>query len=276
LTNGITKKEVKVHTGLRDFTMEYEERGSGTPLIFIHGYPLNKTLWEPQLEGLSDIARVIAPDLRGHGGSDPVPGIYTMRMLADDIKELVDKLKIEQPVILCGLSMGGYICLEFLRNYPHTLKGMILAATRATADSVEAKVSREEAAAIAQERGSEAIANMLLPKMLAPVTYKKRPDVVERARNLMVNISTQAIVGDLMGMKNREDSTPFLKDINTPVLILHGGDDQIIPRAEVDLMKNEFKAARLEIIPEAGHLLNIEQPDLFNQAVREFIQSIEG
>jgi 3-oxoadipate enol-lactonase len=265
-----------VRTGLRDYTMEYEERGKGIPLIFIHGYPLNKTLWEPQFDALSDVARVIAPDLRGHGGSDPVPGIYTMRLMAEDIKELIDNLKIEQPVILCGLSMGGYICFEFMRNYPHKLKGMILAATRATADSIEAKVSREEAAATAQERGSEAIANMLLPKMLAPVTYEKRPDVVERARNLMVNISTQAIVGDLMGMKNREDSTPFLKDINTPVLILHGGDDQIIPRAEVDLMKNEFKAAKLEILPEAGHLLNIEQPDLFNQAVRKFIQSIEG
>ena len=262
-----------MRTSLRDFTMEYEDKGSGMPVIFIHGYPLNRTLWEPQLEALADIARIIAPDLRGHGGSDPIPGIYTMRAMAKDIKELLETLKIEQPIILCGLSMGGYVCFEFMRSYPNMVQGMILAATRATADSIETKVNREEAAAIAQERGPQAIANMMLTKMLAPATYEKRPELVERARNIMEKISTQAIVGDLRGMLNREDSTPLLKEINIPVLILHGGDDQIIPQAEVDLMKNEIKNARVEIIPEAGHLLNIEQPDLFNKAVREFIQT---
>jgi 3-oxoadipate enol-lactonase len=263
-----------MRTNLRDYAMEYEEKGSGIPLIFIHGYPLNKTLWEAQLQALSTTARVIAPDLRGHGGSEPVQGTYTMRSMAKDIKELIENLNIEQPVVLCGLSMGGYICFEYIRNYPNMVKGMILAATRATADSIEVKVNREEAVAIALEKGSLAIANMMLPKMLAPATYTQKPALVERVRNIMVNTSTQAIVGDLRGMLNREDSTSLLKEINIPVLIMHGAEDQLIPISEVDLMKKRIKNAKLEILPQAGHLLNIEQPDLFNQAVRNFIQAL--
>ncbi|MFO7625055.1 MAG: alpha/beta hydrolase [Anaerolineales bacterium] len=263
-----------MRTNLRDYEMEYEDKGNGIPLIFIHGYPLNKTMWEAQLQALSTVARVITPDLRGHGGSEPVQETYTMRSMAKDIKELIENLNIEQPVVLCGLSMGGYICFEFMRNYSNMVKGMILAATRATADSIEVKVNREEAVAIALEKGPLAIANMMLPKMLATATYAQKPALVERVRNIMVNTSTQAIVGDLRGMLNREDSTSLLKEIDIPVLILHGAEDQIIPKSEVDLMKNGIKNVKLQIIPAAGHLLNIEQPDLFNKAVRNFIQAL--
>jgi 3-oxoadipate enol-lactonase len=263
-----------MRTKLQGFTMEYEENGHGIPLVFIHGYPLNKKMWQPQLEALPDIARVITPDLRGHGGSDPLPGIYTMRSMAKDIKDLLENLQIKEQVILCGLSMGGYICFAFMRNYPNMVKGMILAATRATADSIETKVNREKAITVAQERGPAAIAESMLPKMMAPNTYEKRPDLVEHVRKIMVDISPQAIVGDLLGMLHRVDSTPFLHEINAPVLILHGQDDQLIPQAEIDLMEKEIKTAQVKIIPAAGHLLNIEQPDLFNSAVREFIQSL--
>jgi 3-oxoadipate enol-lactonase len=259
---------------LRDFTMEYEERGSGVPLILVHGYPLNRRMWEPQLDALSEIARVVTPNLRGHGGSEPVPGINTMDEMAKDIKELVESLNIEEPVILGGLSMGGYISFAFYRNYPELVKGMILAATRATADSIDTKVSREEAAAIAQERGSEAITEMQLPKMLAPTTPKTNPDIVELARDIMLDTPVQAIVGDLRGMIRRPDSTPTLKDIQCPVLILHGADDQLIPIEEINRMQEEIRNAQLKIISEAGHLLNLEQPEKFNQAVREFISSL--
>ena len=259
---------------LRDFTMEYDEAGKGVPLIFIHGYPLNRSMWEPQLEALSDIARVIAPDLRSHGGSEIVTGMNTMDIMAKDIKELIEILDIKEQVILAGLSMGGYISFAFYRSYPELVKGMILAATRATADHIDTKVKREESAAIAQERGTEPIIEMQLPKMLAPVTLEKKPELVERAKNSMSNISVQAVVGDLRGMLNRQDSAPILKNIECPVLILHGADDQLIPMEEFDLMQNEIRNARSKIIPEAGHLLNLEQPELFNEAVREFISSL--
>jgi 3-oxoadipate enol-lactonase len=259
---------------LRDFEMEFDERGAGIPFILIHGYPLNHKMWEPQLEGLSDIARVITPDLRGHGQSESVSGINTIDDMAKDIKELLENLDIKEPVILGGFSMGGYISFAFYRNYPELVKGMILAATRATADNIDTKVSREEAAAIALERGAEAIVEMQLPKMLAPVTQETRPEIVELARRIMLETSVQAIVGDLRGMLNRQDSTSTLKTIDCPVLILHGADDQLIPSEEVDLMKTEIRNSQFKTIPNAGHLLNLEQPQEFNQAVREFIKSI--
>jgi 3-oxoadipate enol-lactonase len=259
---------------LRDFTMEYDEKGSGVPVIFIHGYPLNRRMWEPQVEALSDMARVIAPDLRGHGRSEVVPGMNTMDAMAKDIKELIENLDIQEPVVLAGLSMGGYISFAFYRSYPELVKGMILAATRASADHIDTKVSREEAAAIALERGSDAIIEMQLPKMLAPITLETKPKIVERAREIMSDISVQTIVGDLRGMLNRQDSTPLLKNIDCPVLVLQGADDPLIPMQEFDLMKNEIGNARSKIIPEAGHLLNLEQPEQFNEAVREFIQSL--
>jgi 3-oxoadipate enol-lactonase len=263
-----------MHARLRDFTMGYDERGSGVPVILIHGYPLNRKMWEPQLDALSDIARLITPDLRGHGESELLPGLNTMDEMAKDIKELIESLDIKEPVIVGGLSMGGYVSFAFYRNYPETVKGMILAATRATADTIDTKVSREEAAAIAQERGSEAITEMQLPKMLAPLTQKTKPEIVELARSIMLETPVQTIVGDLRGMLNRQDSSPTLKDIKCPVLILHGADDQLIPSEEINLMQTGIKNAISKAVPDAGHLLNLEQPDLFNQAVREFITSI--
>jgi 3-oxoadipate enol-lactonase len=259
---------------LRDLTMEYDEKGSGVPVIFIHGYPLNRRMWEPQLEALSDIARVIAPDLRSHGRSESVPGMNTMDVMAKDIKELIENLDIQEPVVLAGLSMGGYISFAFYRSYPEMVKGMILAATRATADSIDTKVSREEAAAIALESGSDTIIEKQLPKMLAPITLETKPQIVEHAREIMSDISVQAIVADLRGMLNRQDSTPLLKNIACPVLVIQGAEDQLIPMQEFDLMKNEIGNARSQIIPEAGHLLNLEKPEQFNEAVREFIQSL--
>lgn len=260
---------------LRDFTMEYEERGDGVPLILVHGYPLNRKMWEPQLAALSNISRVITPDLRGHGGSETVPGtMNTMDDMAKDIKELIEILGIKEPVILGGLSMGGYISFAFYRNYPELVKGMILAATRATADTIDTKVSREEAAAIAQERGPEAIIDGQLPKMIAPITQETKPEIVELARSIMLETPVTAIVGDLRGMLNRQDSTSTLKTIECPVLILHGADDKLIPIEEVNLMQREIRNAHSKIIPDAGHLLNLEQPREFNQAVQEFIHSI--
>jgi 3-oxoadipate enol-lactonase len=259
---------------LRDFTMEYEEKGSGQPLVLIHGYPLNKSMWAPQLDALSNIARVITPDLRGHGGSEPVPGINTMDDMAKDIKELIESLDIKEPVVLGGLSMGGYVSFAFYRNYPELVKGIILAATRATADSVETKVNREETAAIAQERGTQAILEMQLPKMLSQVTQETKPDIVELARSIMSEMPVKAIVGDLRGMLNRPDSTPMLGKIECPVLILHGEDDKLIPLEEIHLMQNEIRNARTTTISEAGHLLNLEQPEQFNQAVEDFLRSL--
>jgi 3-oxoadipate enol-lactonase len=259
---------------INDFSMNYEGRGHGTGLLFIHGFPLSNNMWKAQVEDLSDIARVVAPDLRGHGASEAVKGTYGMDLLADDCAALLDQIGLKERVVVCGLSMGGYVTLAFYRRYPQRVRGLILAATRAQSDSPEAKTNREKAAAKAKEGGSSAIAADLLPKILAPQTYNAQPGLVEQIKNMMEQTSVEGIIGASLGMKERPDSRPTLEDIDVPTLILHGADDQIISPDEARQMNASIPDSQLQVLPEAGHLLNMEKPDLFNQAVREFLKSL--
>jgi len=261
-------------TRLTDFTMAYDETGSGKPILFIHGFPLNRKMWEPQIEAFSDNMHVIAPDLRGHGETEAIPGPYEMEMLADDCHGLLEALGVTQPVVVCGLSMGGYATLAFYRKYPERAAGLILAATRAGADSEEGKANREKAAAQAQEKGVSAIIDGMLPKILAPGTYETRPELVERVREMMAETSVEGVVGAQLGMKERPDSTPLLTQIRVPTLVLHGAEDQILPPSEAEATHTAIQGSQLHILPDAGHLLNLEQPERFNRAVADFLAAL--
>jgi 3-oxoadipate enol-lactonase len=254
--------------------MAYSDAGQGLPVLFVHGYPLNRALWQPQVEGLSEFARVIAPDLRGHGDSQAVPGPYSMELFAGDLNALLDALGIVQKIILCGLSMGGYVAFAFYRKYPQRLAGLVLTATRAAAYSPEARAGRDQAAAVAQEQGVPAIVEGMLPRLLSPKTYEKRPELVEKARSIMMHTSLEGILGDLAGLKNRSDSTPTLAQIHIPTLLLPGVDDRIVPLAEALAMHAGIAGSTLTAIPDAGHLPNLENPAAFNLALGEFLQRI--
>jgi pimeloyl-ACP methyl ester carboxylesterase len=197
-----------------------------------------------------------------------------MSVLADDCRGFLDTLGITRPVVLGGLSMGGYVVFEFYRKYPLRTAGLILAATRAGADSPEAKANRDKAATTAREKGVGAIVETMLPKILSPETYQTRPELVTRVRKMMVSTPLAAVLGDLAAMRDRADATAMLAQIDKPTLILHGADDQLIPPAEAQAIGVAIPNARLQILPEAGHLLNLEQPETFNEAVRGFLSSI--
>lgn len=261
-------------TTVHNFTMTYDEQGQGQPILFIHGYPLSRMLWEPQLTGLADIARVLVPDLPGHGESQAIPGPYWMEDLADDVKVFLDNLGVSEPVVICGLSMGGYVAMAFYRMHAARMRALILAATRPGADSEEARANRDKAAEQARREGVITVVEAMLPKILAPETYQQQPELVDYVRRMMLSTSTEGAVGDLMGMKERPDSTDTLKEILLPTLILHGEDDQIIPPKEAEGMHRLIVNSRLELIPGAGHLLNLEQPDKFNNAVRSFLEQV--
>jgi pimeloyl-ACP methyl ester carboxylesterase len=233
-------------------------------------------MWRPQLEYLTDAARVIAPDLRGHGDSDAPEGPYSMDQLADDAIALLDSLGLTQPAVVAGLSMGGYVALALYRRYPSRVAGLILAATKAGADSPEAQANREKSAALAREKGVEAIADAMLPKMLAPATYAANPGLVAEVRAIMVAAPLNGVVGDLLGMKVRPDSTDLLPQITRPVLVIHGQDDQLIPPREAEATHAALPNARLVLVPNAGHLLNLEQPETFNAEVRTFLHSLSA
>jgi pimeloyl-ACP methyl ester carboxylesterase len=258
---------------INGINLAYDLTGSGQPVLLIHGYPLSRKLWTPQLEGLADDASLIAPDLRGHGESTSASGPYKMDLLAQDCHDLLDALGVRTPVVLCGLSMGGYVAFAFYRLFRERVAGMILAATRSGADSDQGRASRDAAANQAREGGPESIAASMLPKMMAPQTYKSKPELVEMVREMMAATSLEGILGDLMGMKSRPDSTPTLSKIDVPTLILHGAQDQILPLADAQAMEQGIPDARLEIIPEAGHLLNLEKPNRFNRAVLTYLKA---
>lgn len=260
---------------LGDLTLAYEERGRGKPILFIHGFPLNRKMWEPQIEIFSKNRRVVAPDLRGHGQTEATPGPYRMEMLADDCHRLLESLGVTQPVVICGLSMGGYITLAFYRKYPGRVAGLVLAATRAGADSEEGRANREKAAAQARASGISAIIDGMLPKLLAPTTYQEQPELVERVREIMAETSVEGVIGAQLGMKERPDSTPFLGQIRVPTLIVHGTEDQIIPAAEAQAMQAAIAGSQLHLIPDAGHLPNMEQPERFNGVLADFLATLD-
>jgi pimeloyl-ACP methyl ester carboxylesterase len=263
-----------MHVQVNNIRIAYDEQGSGRPVLFVHGYPLNRRIWQPQVEGLAGEARALALDLRGHGESEIAPGPYGMDLLADDCAAFLDATGVSQPVALCGLSMGGYVAMAFSRRHAGRLAGLVLTATRAGPDTPEAKANRQKAAELAREEGPLAIAESMLPKMLSPKTYDRKPDLVEAVRKIMISTPVEAIRGDLLGMMERPDSLPGLGQLRVPTLILHGADDQIIPVSEAEAMQAAIQGAGLQVIPNAGHLLNLEQPEMFTHALRSFLQSI--
>jgi len=259
---------------IRGFEMAFEDTGGvGVPLLPIHGYPLDRTLWAEQRRGLANVARVIAPDLRGFGESSLPTGAVTMDTYADDVNALLDTLGVKTAVV-AGLSMGGYIAFAFYRKYPERVRALIFANTKAGADSPEGKKGRDDSAMLAREKGAVAIAERMLPKMLTPKTATERPSVAASVNAMMSRQSVDGIVAALLAMRNRPDSTPTLAQISVPTLVITGAEDNLIPPKESELMRDGIRGAKLATIPGAAHLSNVDQPEAFNRAVQDFLKSL--
>jgi len=196
-----------------------------------------------------------------------------MERFAEDCANLLDVLNIHAPIVICGLSMGGYVSLSFYRQYPYRVSGLVLAATRSGADTIAVKANRDGAIQIAVQNGSTAIADSMLPKMFAEHTYRTKPELIALIREMMANTSVEGVIGALSAMRDRSDSTDMLPSIHIPTLILHGSNDQLIPVSMAQEMHMAIPFSKIAILPEAGHLLNLEQPKMFNQAVSEFVTS---
>jgi len=260
---------------VNNIRLYYVQMGQGIPLLMVHGYPLDHSLWRAQMDGLSDIAQIIAPDLRGFGQSEASDGICTMVAYADDLAALLDALKIGRAVV-CGLSMGGYIALAFWNKYASRVRGLILVDTRAGADAPVVRQGRLDMVELVRQHGSKPAAEAMLPRVLAESTRQTRPDLVELARTMMLRQSPAGIIGAQLGMAERPDSTPMLSTINVPTLAVFGDQDVITPaETEGRNLAVAIPDAKLVIIPNAGHLSNLEQPETFNVTVRKFLSTLE-
>ena len=256
-------------THINGITLAYDDNGSGIPLVFLHAFPLNRTMWAQQEEALSSRFRTISIDLRGHGESDAPLWRYTLEQAADDVCALLDHLSIPQAVFV-GLSMGGYILLALYRKYPERVIGLVLADTRAQADTLEGIHGRFQMAQTAYREGPSAIADLMLPKLLSPATLQEKPAIVQQVRRMIESNQISGIAGDLMAMADRPDSVPLLKQITCPTQIIVGELDQATPPSEAKLMAEQIPGARLALIPNAAHLANVEQPDAFTKILAEF------
>lgn len=258
---------------INGITLAFDDQGTGFPLVFIHAFPLNRTMWTEQTRTLSSQCRVISIDLRGHGESDAPLWHYTLDQAADDVRHLLDHLSIRKAVFV-GLSMGGYLLFALYRKYPERVRGLVLADTRAQADTDEGKRARFDMAQIAYTQGASAVADIMIPKLLSPATIQTRPELVQRVRAMIEGNQMSGIAGDLMAMAERPDSIPLLEQITSPTQIIVGELDLATPPSDSQRMAHTIPGARLTIIPGAAHLANLEQPDLFNDTVRSFVSTV--
>jgi 3-oxoadipate enol-lactonase len=256
-----------------DIQLAYTDAGLGQPVVLLHGYPFNRSLWNEQVSALGNSYRVITPDLRGLGESDASQGPATMNRMAQDVAALLDHLEISRAVV-GGLSMGGYVALAFYKEFPSRVRSLILADTRAPADTEEGKQTRHQQAEKALAEGMAGIADSMLPKLLTPETVSKRPDLVKRVRDMMLKTKPEGAAGALLGMAEREDQIALLSQISCPTLILVGREDPITPVADSEKMHREIAGSRLVVIENAAHVSNLERTDQFNEELMRFLHVI--
>ena len=246
--------------------------GTGTPLLFLHAFPLNRTMWAPQLSALVERSRCIAADFRGFGDSTVQPP-YSVEQYADDSARLLDVLHVDK-VVLVGCSMGGYASFAFWRRHRQRVRALVLADTRAGADSPEGLERRRQLLKLARAEGATAVANAQIPNLVGRTTREKQPDTYDAVHRMIAQAPLDGIVGGIEAMMARPDSTATLALIDVPTLIVVGEEDVPTPVAESRAMHERIPGSRLEVIASAGHLSNLERPAAFNHVLTEFLVAL--
>lgn len=251
-----------------------EIRGSGPALVLVHGFPFDRSMWRHQVAGFGRWQR-IAPDLRGFGhsaghGAGPA---QSLARHADDLAMVLDALNVHRAV-LCGLSMGGYVLFEFWRRHASRVRALVLADTKAEADSTEGRRARDELAAVARREGTVAVAERLLPRLLAAASATAQPELVTAVREMAGRASVDGVVAALGAMRDRADSRELLAGIGVPTLVMGGAEDALTPPDVMQALADGIPGARFVAIPAAGHLAPLEQPLAVNRVLSDFLDAL--
>ncbi|MGP0069477.1 MAG: alpha/beta fold hydrolase [Isosphaeraceae bacterium] len=256
--------------------LAFADEGPGPAVVLLHGFPLSGAMWKEQVAGVGSIYRLIVPDLRGHGASPAPEGVYTMDEMADDVIELLDTLSLDTPVVVGGLSMGGYVALSLVLRYPGRVRGLILMDTRAGADSPEAAQKREELAESVIAAGNAGpVVESMMPRLFAKMTLEQRPERVALLREVMENTTPRGIAGALRGMACRPDRRGDLASIAVPTLVLVGEEDVITPPIEAQALADAIPGARLEVVSNSGHMAPYENPAIANPVILRFLEGLD-
>ena len=251
------------------------EHGRGMPIVLVHGFPLDHSMWDAQIAALGEQWHVIAPDLRGFGASQVTSGTTTMEQLADDLAALLDALRMDEPVVVVGLSMGGYVAFQFWRKHAARLRALVLCDTRAVADTPEAARARHDLADQVLREGTQPVASAMLGKLFGAAVLKRDPEAVESLRRTMLGNPPEGVAAALRGMATRRDVSADLPRISVPTLVIVGQDDVI---STVDEMRGIAKAipgSEFVVIPRSGHMTPVENPVAFNEAIEQFLMRVE-
>lgn len=253
--------------------MAYIDKGSGSPLVLLHAFPLNRCMWNAQLDYLSNWFRVITPDYHGFGDSPTAETPFSLESLADDIAGLLGSLGVSNNITLLGLSMGGYVAFEFVRKYRQRLRAIVLASTHPALDSEAGRQARFEMADKLRKEGATFLAEGMIPRLLGKTTLGTRPEMAVKIRGLILRNQPEGIAHACLAMATRRDSTDLLEEIHLPTLILSGEEDPIVPAMPPAVMHQKIVGSTWLSIEKCGHLMNLEQPEIFNNAVFEFLQN---
>lgn len=259
---------------LNNISLNVLDRGTGPVILFVHGFPLDHSMWAGQIERLSGSHRVVAPDLRGFGKSTVTGGTSTMSQYADELAKLLDMLNLREPIVLCGLSMGGYVALQFWKRHATRLRGLVLCDTRAAADAPEAAANRLIMAEKVLQEGSQVAAEAMLPRIFPPEVWQSKPPSFEATRQVILSTAPETIAAAQRGMAERSDMRAELPNIQTPTLVLCGELDAISPVEEMRGIAQAIPGSRFEVILGAGHMAPLEAPDAFNSVLEDWLENL--
>lgn len=265
---------VSMQTELNGIQLAYDDAGEGTAVLLIHGFPLCRKMWHPQMQALTAAGfRAVVPDLRGFGESDPGSDVGSMDLLGDDLIALLDHLGIEKAVVI-GMSMGGYVLLNLLTRYPERFSAACFVVTRDDADDETARAKRNHLIAEVKADRADAVPNAFTPLLFTDQTVAERSELVDDVHGWMAAASPAGLVLALEAIRDRSDSSALLPQLKIPVLIMGAREDKAIPADKSTDMAERIPGAQLCMLSAAGHMVNIEQADAFNTALLEFLHDI--
>jgi len=259
---------------VNDLMVNYTDLGpdDAPVIIFIHGFPLNKTMWDNQVELLKHDFRVIAYDIRGHGESDAGNDAFSIELLVSDLMGFMDSLRIEK-ASLCVLSLGGYIALNAIENYPDRFDSLVLCDTTCKADAPETKKIRIKAVEDIIKNGVSDYAGLSVKNLFVAESFSKNKELVASVKNMIINTSELVLCSTLLALASRKGTCSKLPDINVPVMILVGQEDILTPPAAAKILNENIKNSTLYIIEHAAHLSNLENPEVFNEQLKRFFET---
>ena len=255
-----------------DAQLVYEVTGTGPDVVLLHPFPLDHRFWDAVLDQLATRYRVFLPDLRAHGDSEAGEGPVTMQKLAEDLELLCREFEIQRAIFV-GVSIGGYTLFEFWRRYRERVAALVLANTRAGAETAEGRAGRMQTAERVWRDGTTQFIEELFQKLFSPATIANRPDIVDAARAMAKKMSPADMAAVQRGMAERADSTTTLATINVPTLVIAAEDDGV-PLSELQLIRQGIDGSQFRIIDKAGHYAAMEQPAEFGRLLRAFFDGV--